>query len=806
MGNDKHRKRRKPGARKYSDYSQETLEVAADLVRDKVISSYEAEKQFGIPRRTIVNRSKKLHSKDFGRPTELSIDEEAHIADVVNLSAQFGSPLTMLDLRIVVHNYLTKNGKLHLFKGKMPGERWARAFLDRHHFSNRAAQNIKRNRAAKTVDELNQYFENLEESLKDIPPTNILNFDETNLTDDPGSRKCIFKRGTKHPERVLNASKSSVSVMFSGSADGQCLPPYVVYKADHLWTRWSENGPKNCRYNRTKSGWFDMVCFDDWFKYIVLPWANSLDGPKLIIGDNLASHLSVETIQICQSQNIRFVFLPTNATHLTQPLDVAFFGPMKRHWREILTNYKATYGSANTINKCHFPQLLDELMTKIDMTKETNLRKGFEGCGIYPFNPSRVTKRLPTVQEEDIRQFDASLLEYLQRNRRSQPIKTGQNSRLTVTPGKSISTEEAEELAKAKLIKKNPKQKEKKDTSLPGPSKIISVKNKKNKQTGKMHKKTISQPISDNKIDKCSQSSGLPLMIKNPNSLSRLCTNAINIYLQPLASDSFKIVHCLKDLPKGSEMNFLFCDDTPECLQLNTDSIPKNDLELQKKSSIKKKPSKIIITSKPSNIIITSNKVIKEASPENNMPLRDKDTQINTKKRRQANISQLQSSKNKRKRKRVYDSESSSTSETSFRAADDSDCEDFDNYIQTYLQEQEDQENICPFGLSNIEFHEEDPLGFDKNSWVIVKFASKKSVKHFIGKILFINNKIPTVKFARKVKNSKCNKGTVFTYPNIDDVCAVQDLNDIITVLPDPQITRRGQFIFNLSLEKYNIQ
>ena len=38
-------------------------------------------------------------------------------------------------------------------------------------------------------------------------------------------------------------------------------------------------------------------CFDDWFKKIVLPWANSLGGVKVVIGDNLASHLSVETIQ-----------------------------------------------------------------------------------------------------------------------------------------------------------------------------------------------------------------------------------------------------------------------------------------------------------------------------------------------------------------------------------------------------------------------------------------------------------------------------------------------------------------------------
>lgn len=98
------------------------LECAVDLVRTKVISSYEAEEQFGIPRRTIVNKSKNIHNKSFGRPTELSTEEEAHIAGVVKLSAEFGCPLTLLDLRIVcsiqlhTKKFILLNSNLFIFK------------------------------------------------------------------------------------------------------------------------------------------------------------------------------------------------------------------------------------------------------------------------------------------------------------------------------------------------------------------------------------------------------------------------------------------------------------------------------------------------------------------------------------------------------------------------------------------------------------------------------------------------------------------------------------------------------------------
>ncbi|CAG5038863.1 unnamed protein product [Parnassius apollo] len=89
-----------------------------------------------------------------------------------------------------------------------------------------------------------EYFRNLEETLKDVAPSNILNFDEKNLTDDPGSSKCIFRRGVKYPERVLNSTKGAISLMFSVTANGSLLPIYVVYKAENLYSEWIQGGPR----------------------------------------------------------------------------------------------------------------------------------------------------------------------------------------------------------------------------------------------------------------------------------------------------------------------------------------------------------------------------------------------------------------------------------------------------------------------------------------------------------------------------------------------------------------------------------
>ena len=102
------------------------------------------------------------------------------------------------------------------------------------------------------------YFDELQVTLKDVEPAMIFKYDETNITDDPGQKKVVVRRGTRHLERIIDSSKSSTSVMFSGTADGTLLPPYVTYKAENLYDSWTENGPKGAIYNRSKSGWFTL--------------------------------------------------------------------------------------------------------------------------------------------------------------------------------------------------------------------------------------------------------------------------------------------------------------------------------------------------------------------------------------------------------------------------------------------------------------------------------------------------------------------------------------------------------------------
>ena len=129
----------------------------------------------------------------------------------------------------------------------------------------------------------------------------------------------------------------------------------------------------------------DMTYFQDWFFTLLQPYCEKLSGPKFLTGDNLSSYIFPDVLQACHDNNIRFVCLPPNSTHRCQLLDVAYYGPMKRHWRDILIRFNKTdHQKTGSLQKEVFPQLLNELVSKLQEKGSENLMNGFAKCGIYP--------------------------------------------------------------------------------------------------------------------------------------------------------------------------------------------------------------------------------------------------------------------------------------------------------------------------------------------------------------------------------------------------------------------------------------
>lgn len=345
-----------------------------------------------------------------------------------------------MDLRLVVKGYLDKQGRsVKKFTNNLPGNDWALSFLKRHkgNVSTRMSQNIKRARAAVSAQTINDYFDNLEQTLLGVHPCSIVNYDETNLTDDPGTKKILCRRGQKHPEKVNDFAKSATSLMFSASGDGILLPIYVIYKAENLYDSWRTRGPKGTRYGCTKSGWFDQKHFEDWFFMVALPYLQKMPQPRVLIGDNLSSHFSETVLTACTENGVIFTMLPKHSTHLAHPLDVDFFRPLKCKWRLLLQKWR-DQENKGTLSKIYFPPLLKTLIDEWKKSCADNIKNGFRKTGIIPLNRQQVLKELPNEEvganpvniESDMDDSLLSLLRELHYGKEKSTARTSRKEKL----------------------------------------------------------------------------------------------------------------------------------------------------------------------------------------------------------------------------------------------------------------------------------------------------------------------------------------------------------------------------------------
>lgn len=356
--------------------------------------------------------------------------------------------------RLVAKSFLDKKGiVVQKFKDNLPGDDWARSLLNRHKIlGQRIATNISRSRAEVSSEIINSYFDNLDTVLKGVPSDNIFNYDESNLQDDPGKKKFLFRRGTKYPVRVQNHSKSATTIMVCGSASGILLPPYIVFKSGSLWEPWTNGGPKGfpcctspccskgSRFNCTSHGWMDTITFKDWFFTVFLPHAKRLTGRKVLIGDNLASHFNADVIKECEDSEIDFVCLPKNSTHLTQPLDVSFFRPLKEAWRYCLAKWKDSNTRLKAIPKSSFPTLLRESLERINNVGSIseNLKSGFRATGIHPIDRNLILRKLP--REENPDDINDIVTQYLKDQRFQKNVKNMKRKKINVAPGQSVTS------------------------------------------------------------------------------------------------------------------------------------------------------------------------------------------------------------------------------------------------------------------------------------------------------------------------------------------------------------------------------
>jgi len=96
---------------RYSSYDREALDNAINAVETEAMGIREASLHFGVPKATLCDKVGGKAQGNIGRPTVLSVDEEAVLVQRLIVMGEWGYPLTPKDLCMLVKDYLDAAGK-----------------------------------------------------------------------------------------------------------------------------------------------------------------------------------------------------------------------------------------------------------------------------------------------------------------------------------------------------------------------------------------------------------------------------------------------------------------------------------------------------------------------------------------------------------------------------------------------------------------------------------------------------------------------------------------------------------------------
>jgi hypothetical protein len=236
-----------------------------------------------------------------------------------------------------------------------------------------------------------------------IKPENAYNMDESGFAiGEKEATRCIINADIRQKFQAKPGRQEWVTVVECICADGNVVPPLVIFKAEKLSTQWipaSIHG--NWRFNCNSKRWTSNDHGLDWLERCFDPETSDKAAGeyRLLICDGHDSHITAEFIAHCIDNKILLMILPPHSSHLTQPLDVGVFRALKQYMAAEL--YPLIRTGISRIQKVEW---LNAFVAAHDRALSVkNILGGFRGTGIYPFLPTKVLRHVtssPSPQQQ----------------------------------------------------------------------------------------------------------------------------------------------------------------------------------------------------------------------------------------------------------------------------------------------------------------------------------------------------------------------------------------------------------------------
>lgn len=322
-----------------------------------------------------------------------------------------GFPLDRSRIRQLAFKFAKKLGIDHRFnqETKMAGFPWLRSFLRRNpDVSIRKSEGLSMARAKGLSRKAVGYFYDLLDSeiqkygLRN-KPQNFFNCDESGLQLINSTGQVFTAKGTKAVNQLTTGERGeTVTVLACCSAEGRFMPPTVILKGKNKKPEFEDGLPPGAViYMNQKSAYINAELFLRWFKEEFLP--RKAPGRNILILDGHGSHCSsIELLETAEANDVSLICLPPHTTHALQPLDRAFFAPLKVHFKAAAGTWVQQH-IGRRLNRYQLGPLLNTAWSKA--ASVGNGTSGFSATGIYPFNrnalPDHYFAISDTMETED---------------------------------------------------------------------------------------------------------------------------------------------------------------------------------------------------------------------------------------------------------------------------------------------------------------------------------------------------------------------------------------------------------------------
>ena len=136
--------------------------------------------------------------------------------------------------------------------------------------------------------------------------------------------------GKKVVSKVSSGERGQlVTIVCCASATGNYVPPAMVFARKRMKSELYNDAPAEALPLISDSGYMNTELFVDWLHHFAKYVNPSQDHLVLLILDNHSSQCSLDTVLFCREHFITLVSLPPHCSHMMQPLDKGFFGPLK---------------------------------------------------------------------------------------------------------------------------------------------------------------------------------------------------------------------------------------------------------------------------------------------------------------------------------------------------------------------------------------------------------------------------------------------------------------------------------------------